>query len=140
MSVFWLIMFILLIIVELMSANLVTLWFALGAVVAMISTFITDNVLIQLTVFIVVSFISLYVTKPLVKKFKVNEKTPTNLDRVIGKKAEVTKKITSDEYGEVKVYGNYWTASSDQTFDVGDKVIIKNIDGVKLIVDKEEEK
>lgn len=140
MAVFWLITFILLIIVELMSANLVTLWFALGAVVAMITTFITDNVLIQLAVFIAVSFITLFVTKPLVKKFKVNEKTPTNLDRVIGKRAEVTKNITSDEYGEVKVYGNYWTASSDKSFDVGEKVIIKDIDGVKLIVDKEEEK
>lgn len=140
MSIFWLVTFILLIVIELMSVNLVTLWFALGAVVAMIASFITDNVLIQSTVFIAVSFITLFVTKPLVKKFKVNEKTPTNLDRVIGKRAEVTKKITSDEYGEVKVYGNYWTASGDRTFDVGEKVIVKDIDGVKLIVDKEEEK
>ena len=140
MTIFWLITFILLLFIELMTVNLITIWFAVGAVVTMITSFITDNVLIQLAVFIASSFITLFVTKPLVKKFKVNEKTPTNSDRVIGKRAEVTKKITSDEYGEVKVYGNYWTASSDKTFEVGDKVIVKDIEGVKLIVDKEEEK
>lgn len=140
MTVFWLGTFILLIFIELMTVNLMTIWFALGAIVAMLVTFLTDNVLIQLAVFIASSFITLFATKPLIKKFKVNEKTPTNLDRVIGKRAEVTKKITSDEYGEVKVYGNLWTATADKIFNVGDKVIVKEIDGVKLIVDKEEEK
>jgi len=140
MTIFWLITFLLLAFIELMTVNLITIWFALGAVFALITAFITENILIQIAVFIASSFITLYATKPLIKKFKINEKTPTNSDRVIGKRAEVTKKITADEYGEVKVYGNYWTASSNKTLNVGDKVIIKDIDGVKLIVDKEEEK
>jgi len=140
MSIFWFAAFVILLLIELTTANLITIWFAVGAIFAMISVVFTDNFLIQLSVFILVSFITLITTKPLVKKFKVNEIKPTNSDRVIGKKAEVTKKITPDSYGEVKVFGNYWTAASDNTFDVGTKVVVREIDGVKLIVDKEEEK
>lgn len=140
MAIFWLIAFVILVFIELTTVNLLTIWFALGAVAAMISVSFTDSILIQSLVFVIVSIVALFVTKPLIKKFKVNEKTPTNSDRVIGKRAEVTKKITADEYGEVKIFGNYWTAASDSTINVGTKVIIKDIEGVKLIVDKEEEK
>ena len=100
--------------------------------------YFTNNVLIQMIVFIVVSLVTLLITKPLVKKFKKVDFVPTNSDRVIGKVGEVTKRITPDEYGEVKVYGTVWTAFSDDVLNVGDKVIITNIEGVKLIVKKEE--
>ena len=73
------------------------------------------------------------------KKFKGFEKVPTNSDRVIGKRGEVTKEIDRDKYGEVKVYGNTWTATSKEDISVGEKVIVTGIEGVKLIVKKEEE-
>ena len=77
----------------------------------------------------------------MVRKAKKNRKpVPTNLDRIIGKQAEVTKEIKPNHYGEVQVFGKVWTATSDDSFDVGDKVIVDSIDGVKLIVRKEEEK
>lgn len=134
----WFIAFIVLLFIELATVNLVSIWFAVGSLAAFITTFFTDNIIIQVGVFIVVSIISLILTKPIIKKFKANEVVPTNSDRVIGKRAEVVKKITEDEYGEVKVLGSVWTASAKETFEVGQKVKVKAIDGVKLVVCKEE--
>ncbi len=138
MVIGWFIAFIILIIIELATVNLVTIWFAIGAVAAIISTIFTDSIAIQLIVFGVVSLLSLLITKPLVKKFKKFDVEATNLDRVIGKVGEVTKKISSNEYGEVKIFGNYWTATSKEELDVGERVKVLSIDGVKLIVEKEE--
>ena len=134
----WFIAFIVLLFIELITVNLVTIWFAIGAVAALITTIFTDSVLIQSIVFIVVSAVALVIMKPIMKKFKVFNITPTNSDRVIGKVGEVTKKIDTNEYGEVKIFGNTWTATSDEVIDVGERVKVQSIEGVKLIVKKEE--
>ena len=137
MVIGWFIAFLVLLFIELMTVNLVTIWFAIGAVAAIITTIFTDSILIQSIVFIVVSVIALLITKPLIKKFKKFEVEPTNSDRVIGKVGEVTQKIGRNKYGEVKVYGNTWTASSKQVINVGERVKVLSIDGVKLVVEKE---
>lgn len=139
MTVCWFLIFLVLLFIELITINLVSIWFALGAVVAMISSFFIESTLVQIVVFVVASIISLIITKPLIKKFKTVNVEATNLDRVIGKTGFITKKITSSDYGEVKVLGTIWTATSDEVIDVGTKVIVKKIDGVKLIVEKKEE-
>ena len=138
MVIGWFIAFVILLVIELVTVNLVTIWFAIGAVAAIITTIFTDSILIQSIVFIVVSVIALLITKPLIKKFKKFEVEPTNSDRVIGKVGDVTKKIEKNKYGEVKVYGNTWTASSKDVIEVGERVKVLSIDGVKLIVEKEE--
>jgi len=138
MVIGWFIAFVILLIIELVTVNLVTIWFAIGAVAAIITTIFTDSILIQSIVFVVVSVIALLITKPLIKKFKKFEVEPTNSDRVIGKVGDVTKKIEKNKYGEVKVYGNTWTASSKGVIEVGERVRVLSIDGVKLIVEKEE--
>ena len=80
-------------------------------------------------------------TLPIVKKVKSKDKfVPTNLDRVLGKEAEVTKEIKPNHYGEVQVFGTTWTATGDEVFKVGEKAIVDAMDGVKLIVKKKEEK
>lgn len=141
MSIYWLLAFFLLLLVEVATVNLVSIWFAIGAVAAFISCFFTDNVFIQLLVFVVVSIVALICMLPVIKKFKKNKKViPTNVDRVIGKSGIVTKKITADYYGEVKVLESIWTARSDEVIEVGEKVKVEKIDGVKLIVTKEEKK
>ncbi len=139
MIIGWFIAFIILLIIELATINLVTIWFAIGSVAAIITSMFTDSIVIQLIVFVAVSTLSLLITKPLMKKIKGFEKEATNLDRVIGKIGEVTKKIGSNEYGEVKIFGNIWTAYSKEEIDVGQKVKVLSIDGVKLIVEKEED-
>ena len=141
MSFVWMIIFIGLIILELMTVNLVSIWFAIGSLIAFILSFWVTEITWQITVFILVSFISLVLTKNLVKKIRGKEIEPTNLDRVIGKIAIVTEEITKLEPGEVKVDGKKWTAISTKKIKVGSKVEILSIDGVKLKVKetKEEE-
>ncbi len=138
MSYSWFIAFIVLLFIELVTINLVSIWFAIGSLAAFVTTFLTDNILIQIVVFVTFSVFSLLLMKPVIKKLKTREIIPTNLDRVLGKRAEVIKRITEDEYGEVKVMGSVWTATAKETLEVGQKVKVKSIDGVKLIVCKEE--
>lgn len=138
MSLFWFILFIMLLLIEIVTVNLVSIWFALGSISALIATFFTDSLFIQVLVFVLVSIVTLLVTKPLIKKFRKVEVIPTNLDRVIGKKGVVIKKISPDEFGEVKVLGTVWTAVSDSDIEVGSNVLVEKIDGVKLIVFEEE--
>ena len=138
MTIAWFIIFIVLLFIELITVNLVTIWFAIGAVAALVSTIFTDSFVLQLCVFSIISVLALLLTKPIIKKFKGFEVIPTNFDRVIGMTGVVTKKITKNQYGEVKVFGNLWTASSDHLIDVDKKVKVLGIDGVKLIVKEED--
>lgn len=139
MTMEWLIAFVVLIFIELITVNLVSIWFAIGALAAIITTIFTDSLVMQVVVFIVVSVLSLLLTKPFMKKFKKFDVVPTNSDRVIGKIGEVIKDIKTNEYGEVKVFGNVWTATSDSEIEVGTKVKVISIEGVKLIVKKEDD-
>lgn len=139
MVVAWFIAFLVLLVIELLTVNLVSIWFVLGTLAALITTKFTDSAVIQTIVFVVVSFISLLLTRPIVSKFKNFRVEPTNSDRVIGKTGEVVKAIKRNEYGEVKVYGNTWTAFSEKAIKAGKKVRVLGIDGVKLIVKEEEE-
>ena len=139
MVFWWFVAFLVFVFIELITVTLVTIWFAIGAIAAVITTFFTDSVVIQSIVFVVVSVLSLIITKPLVKKFKKFVITPTNSDRVIGKIGDVTKKISPNKYGEVKVFESIWTAKSDEEIKVGEKVRVLSIEGVKLIVKKEDD-
>lgn len=132
----WFILVLVLLFIELITINLVTIWFVIGSLAAMITTLITDNVTIQIIVFIVVSLISLIATKPFIKKMRTRKIIPTNLDRVIGKTGIVTKEITKDSYGEVKVEGSIWTATSKTKIEKGSQIEVLKIDGVKLVVEK----
>lgn len=139
MTIIWLITFFALLLVEFITVGLVCLWFAVGAFFALAASFFTDSVMIQTIIFVVVSVVSLIVTKPLLKKFKVVSIEPTNLDRVIGKDALVTVDITPSKYGEVDVLGTVWTAASKEKLEVGTKVVVEKIEGSKLIVKRKGE-
>ena len=139
MTFYWGVIFFILLFIEIITINLVSIWFALGALASMITSIFTDNLIIQIIVFIAVSVITLLLTKPFIKKFNSTKHIPTNLDRVIGKVGEVTKDIKHNNYGEVKVMGTIWTATSDEEISIGEKVKVEKIDGVKLIVSKNKE-
>lgn len=136
MTQFWFITFLILLFIELITVNLVTIWFAIGSLGALITASITDIVVIQIIVFIVLSVVSLIVTKPIVKKIRTRKITPTNLDRVIGKIGTVTKRITKDSYGEVKVEGSIWTAKANKEIREKSQVKVLKIEGVKLLVEE----
>lgn len=137
---FWLCLFIILAIIELATVNLITIWFALGALASCICSLLTTNFVIQLAVFVIISLLSLILTKPFLKKIKHKEIIKTNLDRVIGKTGIVSKEITPLIPGEIHVDGKYWTAISDKPIQKDCLVEIKAIEGVKLRVIERKEK
>ncbi len=136
---FWIITIILLIVLEAISINLTSIWFVISGIVSLILSFFIDSFIIQFSVFVILGVILLITTKPLLKRFlKVNNEK-TNLDRVVGMKGIVTSKIEPLTVGEVKVDGKRWSAVSESVIEEGEVVEILKIDGVKLIVKKEEE-
>lgn len=135
----WLILFVVLIILELCTANLTTIWFAFGALLAYIVSLFTDNVMIQTTVFLAVSVITLILTRPVVRKYLLTKPSRTNADMLIGRTGIVTKKITKTDIGEVKIDGKYWSAKANKKIKEGSKVEILAIEGVKLIVKEKED-
>ncbi len=140
-TVSWIIIFLVLIVIEAVTVDLVSIWFAIGALVCSFVALLTEDLFLQLMVFVLVSAITLFCTKGFVNKIKSRKVVPTNLDRIIGLIGVVTEKITNNS-GEVTVDGKRWSAISAEEISVGSKVEILSIDGVKLQVKlkKEEEK
>lgn len=125
--------------IELTTVNLVTIWFVVSGIIALVTSFFTDNTLIQFGVFVILGVILLITTRPIIKKI-LKQKVATNYDRVIGKQGVVTEKITKNNYGEVKVDGKRWTAFANETIEKGSVVKILEIEGVKLKVEGEKNK
>ena len=139
-AVLWLIAAAVLAIIEALTMGLSTIWFAGGAVAAASAAMAGCSFIVQFIIFLVVSILLLYFTRPLVKdKLKVGT-TKTNADALVGKTAVVTSDITAIEPGQVKAGGMEWSAVSEnaEPIEAGCAVIIKGIEGVKLIVSRSE--
>lgn len=136
--IFWLVLTIVLSIIEIATVNLLTIWFVASGIVALILSFFTDNVALVSTVFVLLGIFLLLISRPLMKKLKSSKNEKTNLDRIIGQSAIVTEEIKKNTIGEVKVDGKKWSAISDKKIAVGEEVKILKIDGVKLVVRKED--
>ncbi len=124
---------------EAFTAQLISIWFSLGALGAAISCIFTDNIIIQLSVFIVVTASSLALTRPLVMRSRRKSRpVKTNLDRAIGREAILTKDITKEHDGELKVLGDYWLAASvgGREIKSGTKVRVLAINSTRLIVEE----
>lgn len=138
MTYSWILLCTILVVVEFITINLVTIWFAIGALFAFLTSLLIDNTVIQVVIFFLVSILSLIFTRPIVKKYLVPKTIKTNYDKVIGMTGIVTSNINEDEYGEVKVDGKHWTAKANEEIKKGSKVEILSIEGVKLIVKRKE--
>ena len=132
----WLIIFIVLIITELLTINLVTIWFAFGALLALVVEVSFSNIVLDTITFVITSFLLIILTKPIIGRLKVKKVEATNLDMVINKIGIVTEDIKQDKIGEVKVLGKRWSAYSNTELKKDEKVKIVSIDGVKLKVEK----
>lgn len=136
----WLFIFVILLFIESITFNLITIWFAVGALGAFVATYFTDALVWQFLVFTIVTTVSLVSTRPLVKKLlKGRTHIKTNLDSVIGAVGIVHVDIKPNAIGRVTVLGKDWAAKSDKLIKAGSKVEILDIEGVKLIVKKKEE-
>ncbi len=135
----WLILIFVFLVIESLSLNLVTIWFAFGSLCAFISTYFVDNMLIQILIFVLTTLVSLIFTKPLFDKYIKKNIEKTNADMIIGKIGTVTKDISPNENGRVSILGKSWMATSDKKIKEGSKVEVVKIEGVKVVVRKKED-
>ncbi|MCK9537226.1 MAG: NfeD family protein [Bacilli bacterium] len=134
----WVIIFVITIIVELETMNLVSIWFSIGALAALICGILFAKPYLQIIIFFVTAVIAIVLTRPLTKKITNRAIIRTNVDRYIGKIGVVTKEINPFEIGEVKVENTYWRAinKDNESIKVGVFVIVDGIEGIKFIVSK----
>ena len=134
----WLGIAIALMVVEMMTVGLLTIWFAIGALIAMVLAFCGAGTAWQITIFLVSSAILLVLTRPLVKKYINNKHVKTNVDAIVGMKGRVVEAINGIEgTGAVLVDGKTWSAKAenDTTVIPVDKIVtVQEVSGVKLLV------
>ena len=138
MSNVWVVIMVVFLVVEAATAGLTCIWFAVGSLAALIAALFDAQLWLQIVWFLVISFVTLYFTRPLVKKYVNSRSQPTNADMVIGKEALVTEDIDNVEAtGAVSVGGKVWTARSADGGRIksGAVVSVLRIEGVKLIVE-----
>lgn len=135
----WLGIVIALAFIEVITTNLVTVWYIASGIIALILSLFVDNYLIQFSVFVIMGTVLLFTTRDYLMKLIVKKKESTNLDRVIGMTAIVTEEINKNKPGEVKVDGKRWTAVSNKKIMVDSTVKVLEINGVKLKVEEVEE-
>lgn len=133
----WLGVLIIMVIIEIITLGLTTIWFAGGALVAFIASMLGAGVPLQLTLFILVSLVLLLVTRPVAVKFFNRDRVKTNAESLIGVNGIVLEDINNlRAAGAVQVNGQTWTARSIDDIPIvkGSEVQVKEISGVKLIV------
>lgn len=134
----WLIVIVAAAVVEGVTAQLVSIWFVAGGVGALIANLCGAGLWIQVIVFLAVTALTLIFTRPLVNRLMNFKKEDTNAGRYIGKIGVVITQINNTlGVGQVNVLGSIWTARSENSsiIEVGENVLIKSIEGVKLIVE-----
>ena len=136
--IFWAVAVVAFVILELATVGLASIWFALGALCALIAALLGAPVWLQIVWFVIVSVATLLLTRPLAKKYINNKTMATNADRVIGSKAVVKERI--DELagtGAVLADGKMWSArtADGAVAEPGEIVIVQEIRGVKLVVE-----
>lgn len=135
--IIWLIILAVMLVSEIISLGLTTIWFCIGAIGAAIAAGLGFGIVIQILVFAVLSIVAMVLFRPIAVRFFNKEKEKTNIDEVIGKVAVVTKEIDNEmASGEVQLNGLSWTARSDdgRVIPADERVTVVAVKGVKLIV------
>jgi len=137
MLMFWGVAIVVFIVIEAATVGIASIWFALGALAALICAALGAQLWLQIVLFVVVSVSALYFTRPLAKKYVNQRAMPTNADMAIGKLGVVTEAIDNvAAMGAVKLGSRIWTARSNSGAVIreGENVVAVAIEGVKLIV------
>ena len=140
MTAVWVVLMIAFLVIEGVAPGLVSIWFALGALAALISALLGAQIWLQAVWFVVVSLLALLATRPLAKKYVNSRTQATNADMLIGQECIVTETVDKlHGTGAVSVGGKVWTARADEPDMLIEKdsvAVIERIEGVKLIVRK----
>ena len=132
----WLVVVILLVVIEAMTINLVTIWFIISGIITMFLSFFLNDLISQFAVFVLLGILLMLLTKPFLEELKKNKEEKLNLERIIGMQGVVIKEIKKNVVGEVKVDGKTWSAIADKRITVDSDVVVLEIRGVKLVVSK----
>ncbi len=139
-AIVWLIIAIVLAVIELSTLGLVTIWFAVGAIVSMIAALLGANIWVQLICFILVSIVILVAVRPLAEKYINRNIKKTNIDAVIGRRLIAKTDIDNIKgTGKVDMDGSTWLAQSsidEVTINAGQEVVVVKVQGAKLIVER----
>ncbi len=140
--VYWFLLFVLLLGIEICTMGLTTIWFAGGALVAMVVCMLGGNIWLQCIAGLAVAFLLLLFTRPFAVRYINRSHVKTNADSLVGQTAQVTEAVNNLlGTGKVQIRGQEWTARTredGQTIDAGTPVQIEAIEGVKLIVKEKE--
>lgn len=138
MLIFWLVLLIIAIVIEVLTMGLTSIWFAGGALVAILATMLGAPMWLQIVLFLVVSLLLLFFTRPIAVKYFNKDRVRTNVESLVGRQAIVTSEIDNLQgIGQITVGSQEWSARSEddrQRLPVGSVVIVVAINGVKLIV------
>ncbi len=137
--ILWFVLFLVFLVIEVATVSLTCIWFALGALLALILSLFDVPILIQFIVFAIVSIVLMIFTKPVLSRKLLANREKTNYESVIGQSAKVIEEIDNiDNKGTVMLNGLEWTARSvdDRVIGVDTIVEIVKVEGVKVIVKK----
>lgn len=136
--IMWIVLTVVFAVIEALTLQIVTVWFAVGSIGAIIANVVHASPLVQLIVFVALSILTLVIARPYLKKLSKTNAQPTNADACIGKQAVVTEEINNTlGKGQAKIRGVIWTARSSEENTIikaGEMVTVTAIEGVKLIV------
>ena len=136
-AIIWLILMVVFLMVEGATVSLVSSWFAVGSLVALIASLLSAPVWLQVTLFLLVSCAALAMLRPLVRKYITPKVVKTNVDAIVGKQGLVTAPIDNvAATGQIKLGAMEWTARSTHgdPIEVGTLVKVDRIEGVKVFV------
>lgn len=140
LTTIWLIVFVACIVIEIITMGLTTIWFAGGALIAAVGAALNAPLWLQIVLFVLVSLVLLYFTRPIAVKYFNKDRVKTNAESLVGKQAIVISEIDNLQgIGQVTVGGQEWTARTVNegiTLPVGSVVIVRAISGVKLMVEE----
>lgn len=143
MMVFWLVLLIVAIGVEVYSMGLTSIWFAGGALVAILAVILHAPLFLQVILFFLVSMVLLIFTRPVAVRYFNKDRVKTNVESMVGRQAVVTGEIDNLQgIGQVTVSGQEWSARSMEEglrIPVGSVVNVVSISGVKLMVRLDEQ-
>jgi membrane protein implicated in regulation of membrane protease activity len=143
MMVFWLVLLIVTIVAEVLTLGLTSIWFAGGALAAILAAILHAPIWLQIILFFLVSFLLLFFTRPVAVKYFNKDRVKTNVESMIGRQAVVTGEIDNLQgIGQVTIGGQEWTARSTDNsvrIPVGNIVDVVDVSGVKLIVKVDEQ-
>lgn len=143
MMIFWLVLLIVCIGIELLTLGLTTIWFAGGALIAVFATLLQAPIFVQIILFFLVSLLMLFFTRPIAVKYFNKDRVKTNVESMVGRQAIVVSEIDNlQAAGQVTVNGQEWSARSSNDrvrIPVGAVVVIVAINGVKLVVRMDEQ-